>query len=124
MLSCKSSTRAHGGISGHLLLSADQVSVVTQRTKPWQFHMYGANSHPLNISSSLWFDLGDYSQNPSIPQFHNNATHHAWRCIFNHPLQILQTAAHKTNTSHLSHLLGYRTKPEHEEAAILTQKLN
>jgi len=55
-------------------------------------------------------------------QFHNNPAHHGWTCGFNHVLRILQTAAHKTNTSHRSHLLGYRTKPEQERLAILTQK--
>lgn len=36
-----------------------QVSVGSQRTKPWQLLMYRASSDPLNISSSLWFDLGE-----------------------------------------------------------------
>lgn len=39
-------------------------------------------------------------------QLHNSPAHHAWRFIFNHLPRILQTTAHKTNTSHVSHLLG------------------
>ena len=52
-------THARGGISGHLLLSTEQVSVESQRTKPWQLHTYGTSSDPFNISSSLWFDVGE-----------------------------------------------------------------
>lgn len=38
-------------------------------------------------------------------RFHNNPAHHTWRIIFNHLPGILQTVAHKTNTSQVSHLL-------------------